>query len=171
MADTRMNLHQLLKAKQLYSALHGVHTEALHDLAAVLKEGATNGETAKTTITAPPSIEEFREQIRRKRQSTDEANKRAKKPTTSRRHTDRQQHQATSSNAGRPPTIVLTFHANLRQLERQLKCSTIGNFEFRNTRNRTRVVMKEMADFSAICCHFESNNLPYFTLYLKSLSR
>jgi hypothetical protein len=28
--------------------------------------------------------------------------------------------------------------------------------------------MKEMVDFSAICFHFESNNLPYFTSYPKS---
>jgi hypothetical protein len=28
--------------------------------------------------------------------------------------------------------------------------------------------MKEMADFSAICFHFKSNNLPNFTFYLKS---
>jgi hypothetical protein len=28
--------------------------------------------------------------------------------------------------------------------------------------------MKEMADFSAICSHFDSDNLPYFTFYPKS---
>jgi hypothetical protein len=28
--------------------------------------------------------------------------------------------------------------------------------------------MKEMADFSVIRCHFESNNLPYFTFCPKS---
>jgi hypothetical protein len=56
MAETRRNLHQLL-----YSALCGVYTEVLHDLTAVLKESAAKGETAKTTITARLSIEEFHE--------------------------------------------------------------------------------------------------------------
>jgi hypothetical protein len=60
---TRRNLQQLLKGKQLYSSLYGVHTEVLHDLTAVLKESAANGETAKTTITPLPSIEKYREQI------------------------------------------------------------------------------------------------------------
>jgi hypothetical protein len=63
---------------QLYSALYAVYTEALHDLTAVLK-----GETAKTTITASLSTEEFREQRRRKRKPTDDTDKRARRPTTS----------------------------------------------------------------------------------------
>jgi hypothetical protein len=67
MADTRRTLHQLLKGKQLYSSLCGVCTEVLHDLTAVLKKSAARGETAKITITAPPSTEEFCEQRRRKR--------------------------------------------------------------------------------------------------------
>jgi hypothetical protein len=61
MADTRRNLHQLLKGKQLNSALYGMYIEVLHDLTAVLKESAAEGETAKITITAPPSIEEISE--------------------------------------------------------------------------------------------------------------
>jgi hypothetical protein len=83
MSDTRRNLHRLLKGKQLYSALYGVYTKALHDLTAVLKQSAAIGETAKTTITTPPSIEEVREQRRRKRKPTDDADKRVMKPTTS----------------------------------------------------------------------------------------
>jgi hypothetical protein len=83
MADTRKNLHQLLKGKQLNSALYGVYTEVLHDLTVVPKESAAKVETDKTTITALPSIEEFREQRRRKRKPTDDADERAKKPTTS----------------------------------------------------------------------------------------
>jgi hypothetical protein len=52
-------------------------------LTALLKESATKGETTKSTITAFPSIEEFREQRRCKRKPTDDADKKAKKPTTS----------------------------------------------------------------------------------------
>jgi hypothetical protein len=83
MASTRSNLHQFLKGKQLYRALYEVYTEVLHDVTAVLKEGAAKGETAHTTITAPPSIEEFREQRRRKQKPTHDADKRATKHTTS----------------------------------------------------------------------------------------
>jgi predicted nucleic acid-binding protein len=67
MANTRRNLHQLVKGKQLYRGLYVVYTEVLHDLTAILK-----GETAKTTITVPQLIEEFREQRRRKLNPTDE---------------------------------------------------------------------------------------------------
>jgi hypothetical protein len=74
--------------------------------------------------------------------------------------TERQQHEASSSHADRPPLIVISYQVNLIQLHRQLKGLLKGNFEFCNTRNRTRVVMKEMADFSAKCSHFDSNNLP-----------
>jgi hypothetical protein len=183
MADTSRNLHQLLKGKQQYSALYGVYTEVLYDLTAVLKESAAEGETAKTTITAPPSIEDFREQRRRKRKPTD-TNQRSKKPTTSTTKvndpklqskpeaptrnffaplvstemeaghgdeaddtTERQQHQAPSSQAGRLPPIVLTPHVNMIQLQRQLKGLLKGNFEFRNTRNGTSCYEKKMADF------------------------
>jgi hypothetical protein len=82
--------------------------------------------------------------------------------------TERQQHQAPSSQAGRPFPIVLTSQVNLMQLRRQLKGLLKGNFEYRNTRNGTRVVTKEMVDFSANRSHFEINNLPYFTFYPKS---
>jgi hypothetical protein len=57
--ETRRNLHQLLKGKQLYSALYAVYTEVLHDLTAFLKESTAKEETAKNTITEPLS-EEFR---------------------------------------------------------------------------------------------------------------
>jgi hypothetical protein len=79
-----------------------------------------------------------------------------------------QQHQAPSNQAGRLPPIVLASHISLRQLQRQLKGLLKGNFEFCSTRNGTGVVTKEMTDFSAICSHFESNNLSYFTFYPKS---
>jgi hypothetical protein len=48
--DTRRNLHQLLKGKQLYSALYGVYTEALHDLTAVLKESTAKGKQPRPQL-------------------------------------------------------------------------------------------------------------------------
>jgi hypothetical protein len=80
-ADTRRNLHQRLKGKQLYSARYGVCTEVLQILTAVLTESAAKGETAKTIITAPPSIEEFHEQRRGKRKPTGNTDERDKRPT------------------------------------------------------------------------------------------
>jgi hypothetical protein len=83
--------------------------------------------------------------------------------------TERQQHQAPSSQAGRPPPIVLTSQVNLIQLQRQLKDLLKGKFEFRNTRNGTKVVTKEIVFFfSTIRAHFDSNNFPNFTFYPKS---
>jgi hypothetical protein len=78
LAITRKNIRELLKGKRLYNALYLV----LHDWTAVLKWSAAKGETAKTTITAPPPIEEFHEQRRRKRKPIDDADKEAKKLTT-----------------------------------------------------------------------------------------
>jgi hypothetical protein len=83
MVDTRRKLRHILRGKLLYSALYGVYTVMLHDLMAVTEENAAEGETAKTTVTGRPSIEDFREQRRRKREPTDDVDKRAKKPATS----------------------------------------------------------------------------------------
>jgi hypothetical protein len=75
MTNTRRNIHQLLKRKQLYSALYAVYTVMLHDLMTVLRESAATRETAKITISVPPLIEEFREQRRLKREHKDYATK------------------------------------------------------------------------------------------------
>jgi hypothetical protein len=45
MANTKRNVRQLLKGKQLYSALYGVYTEVLHDLKNALEGNAAKGET------------------------------------------------------------------------------------------------------------------------------
>jgi hypothetical protein len=44
----------------------------------------------------------------------------------------------------------------------------MSGFEFRNIRSGTRIVTKEMADFSAIRKYLDNHNLPYFTFFLKS---
>jgi hypothetical protein len=70
--------------------------------------------------------------------------------------------------SGRPPPIVLTSAINLIQLQNNLKSIVKGNFEFRSTRNGTRVVTREMADYSAIREYFDKNHLNYFTFHPKS---
>jgi hypothetical protein len=78
------------------------------------------------------------------------------------------QQQVQPNQAGRPPPIVLTTKTNLILLQKQLKELEKGNFEFHNTRNGTRIVIKEMADFSAIRSYFDDQRMSYFTFYPKS---
>jgi hypothetical protein len=54
--------------------------------------------------------------------------------------------------------IALTG-TNLILLQKQLKGLVKGNFEFRNTRNGTRIVTKEMVDFSAIKSYFRDQKM------------
>jgi hypothetical protein len=51
-----------------------------------------------------------------------------------------------SSQASRP---LLTTETNLILLQKQLKRLVKGNFEFRNTRNGTRIIAKERHGFSS----------------------
>jgi hypothetical protein len=74
----------------------------------------------------------------------------------------------TTAKTGRPPPIVLTFAVNLIQLQKQLKNVVKEDFEFCNTRNETRIIIRGMVDFLAVKSHFEKNNLFYFTFYPKS---
>jgi hypothetical protein len=48
-----------------------------------------------------------------------------------------------TGKTGRPPPIVLTSAVNLIQLQKQLKGVAKENFEFRSSRNGTRVVTKD----------------------------
>jgi hypothetical protein len=80
---------------------------------------------------------------------------------------------AASQNEGdprktrRPPPVVITAAANLMQLQQEIESVVKGNFEFRNTRNGTRVITKTLADFAAVKSHLETYHLPYFTFYPK----
>jgi hypothetical protein len=62
------------------------------------------------------------------------------------------------AKADRSPPIILNPATKLIQLQKQQKCVAKQAFEFRNNRNGTRVVTKDMADFQAVKLHFESNN-------------
>jgi hypothetical protein len=82
--------------------------------------------------------------------------------------TESQQQQVPTSERSRPPPIVLTSETNLIQLQKQIKGMVKGSFEFHSTRNGTRVVTREMTDFSAIRSHLESKSLHYYTFHPKS---
>jgi hypothetical protein len=60
---------------------------------------------------------------------------------------------------------VLTSAANLIQLQKQIKGVAKQHFEFRNTRNGTRVVTKDMVDYQAVKTYFERNSLSVFTFF------
>jgi hypothetical protein len=82
---------------------------------------------------------------------------------------DGEPQQQSTSKSGRPPLIVLTSPTtNLMQLQRKFKGVVVGSFRFRNTRKGTRIVTKEMADFSAIKTFLEEKKLSYFTFSPKS---
>jgi hypothetical protein len=57
------------------------------------------------------------------------------------------QQQSPSTQRGRPPPTILTSAINLIEFQKKLKGFVKDSFEFRTTRNGTRVVTKEMADF------------------------
>jgi hypothetical protein len=66
------------------------------------------------------------------------------------------------------PNIVLTFATNLIQLQKQLKSVAKQAFEFRNTKNGTRVITKDIMDFQTVKLHFKSNNLSFSSFFPKS---
>jgi hypothetical protein len=71
--------------------------------------------------------------------------------------------QEAPKKSGRPPPIVTTSTINLIRLQNGLKEHVKGEYQFQNTRNGTRIVTKEMADYSAMKSYLEKNNLQYFT--------
>jgi hypothetical protein len=60
------------------------------------------------------------------------------------------QEEAVPSKTSRSPPIILTSATNMIQLQKQLNNVVKEDFEFRSTRNRTRVITRGMADFFAI---------------------
>jgi hypothetical protein len=73
-------------------------------------------------------------------------------------------HEATApAKTGRPPPIVPASAVKLILLQKQLKTVVSENFEFRSTRNGTRVITRNMADFQSVKSHFDSQNLSYYS--------
>jgi hypothetical protein len=73
----------------------------------------------------------------------------------------------TRSFDGRPP-IVLSSIVNLIHLYRNIKGFVEDSFEFRNTRNGTGVIIKDMAEFRAIKPYFDKERFHYFSFHPKS---
>jgi hypothetical protein len=62
--------------------------------------------------------------------------------------------------------MVLTSAANLIQLQKQMKGVAKQSFEFRNTKNGTKVVTKEV-DYKVVKSFFETKSISYYTFYPK----
>jgi hypothetical protein len=69
---------------------------------------------------------------------------------------------------GRPPPMVLTSATNLINLQNKLKGLVKGTLSSEAQAKPTRVITREMADYSAIWTHFDSNKFSYYTFYTKS---
>jgi hypothetical protein len=68
-----------------------------------------------------------------------------------------------------PSPIILTASENLLKFQREVKPITRGGFKFRNTKTSTRVILREMADYSGIMLHLEARILSFCTFYATSL--
>lgn len=71
-----------------------------------------------------------------------------------------------TQNEQQPP-ILLTTSTNLMQLQKEIKGLVKDILEFRSTRNGTRVVTPDMADYYSIRTQFDKNKLSYFTFHPK----
>jgi hypothetical protein len=69
--------------------------------------------------------------------------------------------------------MTTTSTTRLIQLHSDLKDNVEGEYEFRNTRKRTHIITKEMADYSAMKSFLEKKSLHYLPSpqVPKSLSR
>jgi hypothetical protein len=69
---------------------------------------------------------------------------------------------------GTTPPIILTSTTNLIQLQKQLQSVVKENFEFRSTRNGTRIITRNTEKFQSVKPHFDANNMSYYSFYPKS---
>jgi hypothetical protein len=146
----------------------------------------------KTSLESTAQIDDFQEVKRRKRHITNDTSQTTKKSTksvpictavrlppkamsirsffTPLRNTDMDTktgaqnalpEQEASRKSSRPP-LTMTATTNLIRLQINLRKYAKGEYESRNTRNGTRYITKDKADYSAIKSYMEKNNLHYF---------
>jgi hypothetical protein len=182
--DNRESYSLALQGKTLYSALYGTYTVTLNDFKGLLKASSQAGRSSQA--------DGFKEVRSRKRHSTAEAARSPKKapvPTSAgqvptknffaplRANSMDTDAPVTVSNpteaaaplkSARPPPIVLTSAVNFIQLQKQLQGVAQHNFEFRSTRNGTKVVTMDMVDYQAARTFLDTHSLSYFTFYPKA---
>jgi hypothetical protein len=133
---SRQNFCKVLNGKNLFSALYGTYTVALHELKAVLKASTPAGQS-KTPKSATTQEDCFKEILRRKRHSTNETAPTSKKAACTAVDTPPKEvairnffaslrrgtpHEETASaKTGLPSPVVLTSAVKLILLQKQLK--------------------------------------------------
>jgi hypothetical protein len=191
----KQNLCKVLQGKRLFSALYGTYTITLSDLKKVLQSSVKG--TKETSQTVPCDGFREQRRRKRSSNSEDGTQARNKKaapqtvqPTktqaavatknyyaplkTIEMETQKEENESETAEVdkqrttGRPPPIVLTTAINLIHLQTKLKELVKGNFEFRNTKSGTRIISREMSDYSVIRTYFDSKGLNYYTFYPKS---
>jgi hypothetical protein len=191
--ENKQNFCKVINGKNLLSALYGTYTIALHELKPVLRAGTPAGQskTPKSAATQEDGFKGVRTRKQHSTNQTDPTSKKAVPTAVSvaadmppRRSPPRissprsehvtwtrilptpeaSPHEATAPvKTGQPSPIVLTSAVNLIQLQKQLKGVVSENIQFRTTKNRTRAVMRSMADFQSVKSHFDSQNLSYYS--------
>jgi hypothetical protein len=170
------------RSKALFSALYETYAVTLKELKNVLKASSQAGQTKQED-----SFKEVRNQNRHCTREEACTPKKGALPTstvtvatknffapflTTNMNTDAPVTESKSTEAeatgksGRPPPIILTPAANLMHLQ-ELKGVAKQSFEFRSTKNGTRVVTKNMADYPAVKTFFNDHTLSDYTFYLK----
>jgi hypothetical protein len=188
----KQNLCKVLQGKRLFNALYGTYTITLNDLKNVLQSSAKKAKEAPKTAPCDGFREQRRR--KRSSNSEDGTQPRNKKaapqtvqPTKTQAAVATKNYYATLNTmemetpkegndsetsevdnprtTGRPPPLVLTSAINLIHLQSELKELVKGNFKLVNTKSGTRIISREMSDYSVIRTYLDSKSLYYFTFY------
>jgi hypothetical protein len=60
------------------------------------------------------------------------------------------------------------LNTTVLNLQGEIKAIAMGSFELRNTKNGTRVITREMADYLAIKSQLQKKKIPFYTFHPKS---
>jgi hypothetical protein len=180
--DNRESYSVAFRGKTLYSALNGTYTVTLNEFKSLMSSKAgqlSQGDGFKEVRSQKDITPQRQPALRRKQlcqlqqvrcqQKKFFAPFRANNMDTDAPVTVSNPTEATApEKLGQPLPIMLTSAANLIQLQKQLKGVAKQNFEFRSTRNGTRVVTKDMVDCQAVKTSLNNHSLSYYTFYPKA---
>jgi hypothetical protein len=68
-------------------------------------------------------------------------------------------------------SIIITTQINMLKFQGEIKSIAKGSFEFRNTKNGTRVIVREMAEYLAIKSQLEKKKILFYAFHHKTLKR
>jgi hypothetical protein len=161
--DNRESYYVVLRGKTLYSALYGTYTVTLNEFKSILKASIQAGQSSQGD-----GFKEVRSQKRHSTAAPARSPKKAAVPTSA-GQVPTKNFFAPSGQTTWTPTPLSRCPisaANLIQLQKQLKGVAKQNFEFRSTRNGTRVVTKDMVDYQAVTTFLNNHSLSYYIFYI-----